>query len=464
MNDSTLPRRLIDFIHSSGMAPENCRAVWADVNVDLARDLDDMDRELARFVGLRGTSTDNQQIESRQENQRDHWRAVFSDPLVDDFAARAMAIGKAHANMDMPLTWHLASFAWILVRFIPRLTAKHASSKADLDQALQTMLIRSFIDMILSNAAYGDVATKEHSDDQAYEADITNLKILAKTVGDVNEVALDLAFLSKHTRDVSGSAQTISSAAAELVSSIEEISRNSEAASADADATDATVSSGRKAVEKVNEAIRNIAAAVDETSTSVDELSRASEQIGQILAVIENIARQTNLLALNATIEAARAGAAGRGFAVVASEVKGLSTQTSKSTDDIARRISSLRQGMNVILTTMERSKMAVADGQSAISDAAGTMVRVADQVAHVSGRMNGVADILHQQKGATAEIAQSIGRVAQTAVENEQRLNVMAGKLHDSNDRFSANAKNWFKADSHRALCEMANTSLQNG
>ncbi len=290
-----------------------------------------------------------------------------------------------------------------------------------------------------------------------HEADVRNLKNLAGTVASVNDVAVDLAYLASNTANVTGSAQTISTAAAELVASVDEIARNSEGAASDANATDETVTAGRNSVAQVNAAIGNIAAAVEETAASVDELSRASEQIGQILTVIEAIAGQTNLLALNATIEAARAGEAGKGFAVVATEVKSLATQTSKSTEDITQRISSLRGGMKAILATMQRSKTAVSDGQGAISEAASNMDRITAQVSHVSAKMQGIADILHQQKGASAEIARSIDQVANTATENENLLVGMATKLHQSNDRFSDNAKTWFRADSGRALCEMA-------
>jgi len=56
---------------------------------------------------------------------------------------------------------------------------------------------------------------------------------------------------------------------------------------------------------------------------------------------------------LNATIEAARAGESGRGFAVVASEVKGLATQTSRATEQIATRIGKMQQATAHVVATI---------------------------------------------------------------------------------------------------------------
>ena len=80
-------------------------------------------------------------------------------------------------------------------------------------------------------------------------------------------------------------------------------------------------------------------AAGGETRTTIEALNEQVARIGTVADMIGEIAAKTNLLALNATIEAARAGDAGKGFAVVASEVKGLATQTARSTEEIARHI-----------------------------------------------------------------------------------------------------------------------------
>jgi methyl-accepting chemotaxis protein len=79
-------------------------------------------------------------------------------------------------------------------------------------------------------------------------------------------------------------------------------------------------------------------AVVTTATAAMNAIEQSSVQIGQIITVIDEIARQTDLLALNAAVESARAGDAGRGFAVVANEVRKLAQRSA----DAALQIRSL--------------------------------------------------------------------------------------------------------------------------
>ena len=67
------------------------------------------------------------------------------------------------------------------------------------------------------------------------------------------------------------------------------------------------------------------------------------QEIGDIVALINDIADQTNILALNAAIQASAAGDAGRGFAVVADEVQRLAERSSNATKRIETLVKTIQ-------------------------------------------------------------------------------------------------------------------------
>jgi len=233
---------------------------------------------------------------------------------------------------------------------------------------------------------------------------------MAEVATDTSTRATSVATASEQA---SANVQTVATATEELSSSIREISSQ----------VDRSLSVARQADEKAKIASR-----------LVETLAEAVSSIGEIIALIDDVASQTNLLALNATIEAARAGDAGKGFAVVAGEVKGLASQTGKATEQITGKIAAVQSG------TMD----AVA--------AIGAVAAVIDDMRQISAS---VAAAVEQQSAATAEIARNVDQAALgthevskniVVVESEARntgaiathISSASSELNDNADRLS--------------------------
>jgi methyl-accepting chemotaxis protein len=203
-------------------------------------------------------------------------------------------------------------------------------------------------------------------------ASATELQATAASLSDTASMATTQAATVKDAAEqATGNVQTVAAAAEQLSASVGEISRQ-------------VVTSTEVVGEAAQEAGR--------ATKLVENLALAADRIGEIVALIDDIASQTNLLALNATIEAARAGEAGKGFAVVAGEVKSLANQTGKATQDIAQQIAAVQD--------QTRQTVEAIRGINGVVD-------------HVRDIATGIASAVEEQGAATREIARNIQEAA---------------------------------------------------
>jgi methyl-accepting chemotaxis protein len=211
--------------------------------------------------------------------------------------------------------------------------------------------------------------------------------------------------------EASANVQAVATATEEMSNTVQEIGRQ---------VTDSSEKTGQAEVK------------ADETMRKVRTLSEAAQRIGDVVALISDIAEQTNLLALNATIEAARAGEAGKGFAVVASEVKQLASQTAKATTDISEQITAIQDAT-------DSSATAIAD--------------VAELIKNLNGSTTIIASAVEEQLSATQEIAQNVQQVS--GVTQEVSSNIIG--VSEAASQSSAAAEQVLSASAQ--LAEMGET-----
>jgi len=219
---------------------------------------------------------------------------------------------------------------------------------------------------------------------------------MSETISNISQSADQV---SAGSDQVSNSSQSLAQGATEQASAVEElsatindISTNSKQTAASAEEARASVGEAGAQVSASNEYVKQLNVAMSNISTS-------SEEIGKIIATIENIAFQTNILALNAAVEAARAGTAGKGFAVVADEVRNLASKS----DEAAKATKDL----------IENSITAVHEGAGVVGKVTESLERTTVLASSVVTMMERVAEAVENQTTAIAQVTEGIDQIS---------------------------------------------------
>ncbi|CAM8623103.1 methyl-accepting chemotaxis protein [Sphingobium cupriresistens] len=163
-----------------------------------------------------------------------------------------------------------------------------------------------------------------------------------------------------------------------------------------------------------------------------------ADGIGEVIALIDSIARATAMLALNAGIEAARAGEAGQGFAVVAREVKSLAQQTRDAAAGIAGRIDHIRAAigevaaghahMDATMVRADRLSAAVFEAVARQSLFSRTMADSVAEAGSSSAHIRTGARQISDNAQATVLAARGMRDVADALADEAHRLERRAG------------------------------------
>jgi methyl-accepting chemotaxis protein len=218
--------------------------------------------------------------------------------------------------------------------------------------------------------------------------------------------------MSESIREVMSAANEISGSTTNLSQRTEEQAASLEETSASMEEIAATVKENAENSQQANQSaagMRDAAArgakVVADAVTAMGKIETSSRKVGDIIGVIDEIARQTNLLALNAAVEAARAGEAGRGFAVVASEVRTLAQRSSQAAKDIKDLITN--------------SNSQVKEGVELVNRAGSSLQEIVESIKKVAEIVTGIASASNQQSAGIEEVNQALNRIDEVTQQN---------------------------------------------
>ncbi len=381
--------------------------------------------------------TDSKDLLSSSTALSGKFGSMASEGLASNTAGVGFAIG--------------AAFIAVLIglRIIRNARLRHASAEAENEENQEAIL--RLLDEI-GNLADGDLSAKATVSENFTGAiadsinfAIDQMRILVEAINDTavqvssaaqetQSTAMQLAEASEHqAQEIAGASAAVN----EMAVSIDQVSSNASESSAVAERSVEIATSGAHVVQNTIHGMNTIREQIQDTSKRIKRLGESSQEIGDIVALINDIADQTNILALNAAIQASMAGEAGRGFAVVADEVQRLAERSSAATKQIEALVTTIQSDTNEAVISMEDTTSEVVSGAKLTQDAGVALEEIesvstslatliqnisnaarqqAASAGHISNTMNVIQEITSQTSSGTTATAKSIGHLAEQA------------------------------------------------
>jgi methyl-accepting chemotaxis protein len=281
---------------------------------------------------------------------------------------------------------------------------------------------------------------------------------LKGVIGDIKQASASVASgseqlsstseeITRTMNEQSTRSSQIATAAEEMSQTVIDIAKNASTIAGQSSETAQIAKKGEDVVEKSVSESRSIVATVNSSAAVMQSLGDKSRQIGEIVAVINEIADQTNLLALNAAIEAARAGEQGRGFSVVADEVRKLAERTGQATAEISQMIGSIQGEVGSAVQAMDHTKEKVhvgleysvkaGDELKAIVQSVGSLQGLVQQIATATEEMSSTSEAISGDIQAMAQGSRDISGESDQIARSSSNLAGLAGQLKTTVDQF---------------------------
>jgi twitching motility protein PilJ len=223
--------------------------------------------------------------------------------------------------------------------------------------------------------------------------------------GAVQETSAIADRLAKSSEIQARQIENVSSTVTQMAQSMDDVSSKTAASAEVAEKSVGIAHEGGDRVRRTIYGMNAIREHIQDTSKRIKRLGESSQEIGDIVALINDIADQTNILALNAAIQASAAGDAGRGFAVVADEVQRLAERSGNATKRIETLVKTIQADTNEAVISMEKSTSEVVGG-AGLAEKAGEAL---EEIEKVSANLAELIDEISKSAGQVSEMASRV-------------------------------------------------------
>ena len=292
------------------------------------------------------------------------------------------------------------------------LERKENNELGDLTETVRDSLhqIHKYVDDInrimgMLSAGNFDVHTSEPyiGDFKSIEDSIDSFtRTISGAFGNINQAERKV---SGHAEQLSSSAQSLAQGATQQASAVEELYATLDELSKNAAKNVKDAAEAQENARLTGEQVTISSEQMKHMVEAMGDITQASEQIGKIIATIEDIAFQTNILALNAAVEAARAGSAGKGFAVVSSEVRSLASRS----DQAAKATKEL----------IENSVQAAERGSRIVDEVSETLTKTLDLVVKSNNMIGTIAEAVRGEAVSISQVTEGIGQISDVVQTN---------------------------------------------
>jgi methyl-accepting chemotaxis protein len=297
-------------------------------------------------------------------------------------------------------------------KYLSNLVSQLKSSSAQLTTASEQLAIAAK----QSSDSTQQVATSSQQMAKGAQEQSNSAQETAKSIEQLSSVIIQL---SKGSTEQSVGVRNAVASITDVSENLAKMAKNANVAAQITRQSAESATSGVEKAKKTLSGMDKIKASTAEVAQKVQDLGKHSEEIGKIVAVIDDIAAQTNLLALNAAIEAARAGEQGRGFAVVSDEVRKLAERTATATKEIAELIGRVQKGVIEANQVMTVGSEAVNEGYDLAKEAGQELEQILKASHKVDAQVKLISDKSQEVNAATNELVKVIDSVGSITEKN---------------------------------------------